>query len=205
MKTTIKSLGIAIISSMLLLVSCQKDTTETEIATEPTETTITDQDLSMFLTSKGMKAIVVVPLEKPADYAYYTKGTIKFVKGNETVAVLDYGNGELDHWAIKKADGKIYKIDLSKKDCCKGKDKGGKCTKGDKGDKGTKGDKGDKGKYKKVISKPLVKAEGCNYITEGTIKFFYGTKWVATIDYGDGTCDNIATKTWKGGSKVITL
>ncbi|MFC2131667.1 hypothetical protein ACFLSQ_09555, partial [Bacteroidota bacterium] len=49
--------------------------------------------------------------------------------------------------------------------------------------------------YTKHITKPLVKPEDCQYITEGTIEFILGDAISFVIDFGDGECDNIATKT----------
>ncbi|MEZ5083067.1 MAG: hypothetical protein R2750_06425 [Bacteroidales bacterium] len=51
------------------------------------------------------------------------------------------------------------------------------------------------GKLVKVITKPLVKPEDCLSIVSGTIEFREGDKVVAIIDFGNGECDNIATKT----------
>ena len=56
---------------------------------------------------------------------------------------------------------------------------------------------GKKSKYKKVIVEPLVKSDDCGYIISGIIKYYdYNSgAWVATIDFGDRTCDEWATKT----------
>ncbi|MCP4443575.1 MAG: hypothetical protein GY810_32125 [Aureispira sp.] len=67
--------------------------------------------------------------------------------------------------------------------------------------------KGSKGKddYKK-ITKKLNKSNGCQYITEGTIEYYNKKDMTlqATIDFGDGTCDNVATKTLPDGT-VYTI
>lgn len=60
--------------------------------------------------------------------------------------------------------------------------------------------KGD-GKWEKVITKPLVEIEGCDYIVGGTIEYYLNGELIATIDYGDGECDDIATKIVNG--KII--
>jgi hypothetical protein len=51
--------------------------------------------------------------------------------------------------------------------------------------------------YHKVIVEPLVYAEDCGYVVSGVIKFFDCNKstWLATFDYGDGTCDDLIAKT----------
>ena len=66
--------------------------------------------------------------------------------------------------------------------------------------------KGGKGsRYTKVVMEPLVKVEGCDYLVAGSICFFEGDEWVATIDFGDGTCDEWATKTTKDGKNDFSL
>lgn len=58
--------------------------------------------------------------------------------------------------------------------------------------------------YKKV-TKAIVKIDGCQYITAGTVEYYNNDKELtATIDFGDGTCDNIATKTTPDGT-VYTI
>ena len=32
-----------------------------------------------------------------------------------------------------------------------------------------------------------------------------GNKWIATVDFGNGECDDIATKYWESGSKEFSL
>ena len=56
-----------------------------------------------------------------------------------------------------------------------------------------------------MIVEPIVKLENCEYIVAGIIDFYEGDQWVATLDFGDGTCDEWATKTWDGGSKVFSM
>ncbi len=53
--------------------------------------------------------------------------------------------------------------------------------------------KGD-GKYEKIITNPLLKIDNCDYIVAGTIEYWLDGELIATIDYGDGACDDIATK-----------
>ena len=45
---------------------------------------------------------------------------------------------------------------------------------------------------------PLVKIDGCDYIVEGKIEYIKDGTVVATVDFGDGQCDDIATKTVDG-------
>jgi len=59
----------------------------------------------------------------------------------------------------------------------------------------------DKAKYTRRVVKELVYLDDCDYIVAGTVAYFLGDKLAYTIDYGDGQCDNIATKTV--GDKVV--
>ena len=59
----------------------------------------------------------------------------------------------------------------------------------------------DKAKYTRRIVKELVFLDDCDYIVAGTVAYFLGDKLAYTIDYGNGECDNIATKTI--GDRVI--
>lgn len=59
--------------------------------------------------------------------------------------------------------------------------------------------------YSKIITTPLVKTGDCKFITKGVIEYKNSTGKFATIDYGDGTCDNKATRTTQEGTSEITL
>lgn len=61
------------------------------------------------------------------------------------------------------------------------------------------------GDYEKVITKPLVKLDDCKYIVEGTIEFRKGNEIFGSIDFGNGTCDDIATKTVGDKSTEFSL
>ncbi len=63
----------------------------------------------------------------------------------------------------------------------------------------------DDSNFRKVIVEPLVSIEGCDYIVAGVIDFYKEQKWLATIDFGDGTCDDIAIKIWEDGRKKFSL
>ena len=138
-----------------------------------------DDEANIFLRSVDYESNVIKPLIKPNDYSFYTEGTIEYKLDGEVMAKVDFGNGEKDQWAKKTVDGKTYDFDLTKKkkDC----------------------------KYEKKIVRPLVKTDDCKYIVEGTIEYYEKGKCVATIDFGDGTCDEWATKTWYDGSKKFSL
>ena len=63
-------------------------------------------------------------------------------------------------------------------------------------------DKGLKQKYNcdklsgvhKFVYEPIVISDDCNCIVSGKVKYLKDCKTVALIDYGNGDCDNIATK-----------
>ncbi|MDP3445637.1 MAG: hypothetical protein Q8T08_22480 [Ignavibacteria bacterium] len=125
---------------------------------------------------------VVKPLVKLDDCKYIVEGTINYLENCILVATIDFGNGNCDNIATKTIDGQTIEFNLDIVD------KNGKDS-----------------YYKKVIVEPLVKSENCDFIVSGIVKFYKGDAWVATIDYGDGTCDQWATKTWEGGSKDFSL
>ena len=54
---------------------------------------------------------------------------------------------------------------------------------------------GSKNIYSKNILIPLEKIDGCDYVVKGKIEYIKDGEVVATVDFGDGECDNIATKT----------
>ncbi len=47
----------------------------------------------------------------------------------------------------------------------------------------------------KYIYEPIVFDESCNCIVSGKVKYLKDCKTAALVDYGNGTCDNMATKT----------
>ena len=122
---------------------------------------------------------ILISLERIDGCNYVVKGKIEYVKDGSVVATVDFGDGECDDIATKTVDGKKYTFNL------RGKNKSPK--------------------YKRNIIKPLVKIDGCNYIVEGKIEYIKNGAVVATVDFGDGECDNIATKTVDGVDHEIKL
>jgi len=55
--------------------------------------------------------------------------------------------------------------------------------------------KEDCGLKSKYIYEPIVFDEGCNCIVSGKVKYIKDCQTAALVDYGNGDCDNIATKT----------
>lgn len=56
-----------------------------------------------------------------------------------------------------------------------------------------------------TITNPLIFKFGCPWIIQGTMEIQHGSNPVATLDYGDGTCDNNATVTVNGNTYNIEL
>lgn len=52
--------------------------------------------------------------------------------------------------------------------------------------------------YRKAITNPLVRSWTCFWITSGTIETILDETTHIVVDFGDGTCDNIATKSVDG-------
>ena len=122
---------------------------------------------------------ILIPLEKIDGCDYVVKGKIEYLKDGAVVATVDFGDGECDDIATKTVDGKKYTFNL------RGKKKSSR--------------------YKKNILMPLVKIDGCDYIVEGKIEYTKKGAVEATVDFGDGQCDNIATKTVDGVEYEIKL
>ena len=59
--------------------------------------------------------------------------------------------------------------------------------------------------HKMQILKPFEIIDGCDYLVQGNIEYFKYGAVVATVDFGDGECDNIATKTVDGVDHEIKL
>jgi hypothetical protein len=58
--------------------------------------------------------------------------------------------------------------------------------------------------YSRTITSPLVKPRNCRWFVKGTIEFITDDN-TGTLDYGDGSCDRLATLTVNGESKQIRL
>ena len=54
--------------------------------------------------------------------------------------------------------------------------------------------------YTKLITKPLIREWDCFWITSGTIETTLNEETMVVIDFGEGECDNIATKSINGGN-----
>ncbi len=59
-------------------------------------------------------------------------------------------------------------------------------------------DNGTETVYRKDITLPLIKSADCRYFSEGTVELSVDGSVLMTLDYGDGTCDDIAVVTKAG-------
>ncbi len=122
--------------------------------------------------------VITKRLVKLDDCRFIVSGTIEYYLNGKLVATVDYGNGTCDNIATKTVRGYTSRFELDGKD---------------------------DSNFRKVIVEPLVSIEGCDYIVAGVIDFYKEQKWLATIDFGDGTCDDIAIKIWEDGRKKFSL
>lgn len=112
----------------------------------------------------------------------YTEGIIEYTKNGKLLAAVNFGEGTSQDKAKLIIDGVESEISLMKED--------------------------KNGKYKIVIKQPLVKSVSCGYeIVSGIIEYYEikSGNWVASIDFGDGTCDDLASKTTKNGVTLFTI
>jgi hypothetical protein len=58
--------------------------------------------------------------------------------------------------------------------------------------------------YSRTITTPLLYDRSCEYILSGVVELYKDSKTII-IDYGDGTCDNLATVTIDGTTEEINL
>ena len=103
----------------------------------------------------------------------YTEGEVKYMVNGAEVAKINYAHGDDYHALVSK---------------------------GQTSETVSLGEEAEGGKwdYKKVIVEPLIYSEECGYVVSGILKFYKDGAWVATFDYGDGTCDDLIAKTTEG-------
>ena len=123
--------------------------------------------------------VVVEELVKKEECKYeVVSGIVQFYYEKELVFTIDFGNGECDGLATVtwlEKDGTTQSKDV---DVWKLFEK-----------------KYDK-EYDEKIIEELVTDENCDEIVSGLIEYYFENQWVATIDFGKGECDGIATKCW---------
>ena len=155
----------------LVLVSCKKEK-EDDLVYE-----LSHETPSIRLAQSNFDIEYPTPIGIASGQTYNSSGEIQYIQNGELKAEVNYGSGESDHLATITKDGVESQLDLSQS--------------------------GKESYWTKVIEEPLVLSEECDEIVAGIIKY-YSKKdgaWVATIDFGRGFCDGVATKTaadWEG-------
>jgi hypothetical protein len=148
------------------LTSCQKDKYGTDNMVEYAAR----YGQTVSVPNSDFEVLEAATLTRTNDDMAYTSGELVYkVNGNE-VAKINFDHGD-DFQALVTKDGASETVTLGE------------------------GDKGDTDDYKKVIVEPLVYSEECGYVVSGIIKFYKEEAWVATFNYGDGTCDDLIAKT----------
>ncbi len=164
---------ICLKSMVCLVIGLSLSLTSCDKECEKVDDDFGNEEAVLFL-ENGYATAITTPIEKPADFVYNTKGIIEYSKNGNVIAQFDYGNGTRDANANSLVSGNSANVDLAAKN--------------------------KSSKYTKVITSPLIKITGCNYIVAGTIDYYYKGTFVATVDFGEGNCDDLATKTWPAGS-----
>jgi len=176
MKNILKVFIFFFISLIFIVTSCNK---EKDSSDYDMDKSVNELKEDIALDGDGrFEKVITKRLIKPDDCRFIVSGTIEYLLNGELVAIIDYGDGTCDNIATKTVGGTTITFEL---------------------------DAGDDPNFRKVIVEPLVRIESCDYIVAGIIDFYKDGKWIATIDFGDGTCDNIAIKIWDGGRKEIRL
>ena len=180
MKKTI--LTIAAIA--IAFVSCKKEDIEKEVDNFTGEISLETAQIS--IPNSGGDINITRALNLSSNGDYYTNGKIEYKQNDQNVAEVDFGQGEENSTAELTINGTVSDFELKNDDSYYD---------------------GKKSKYKKVIVQPLVKSEECGYIISGIIKYYdYNSgAWIATIDFGDLSCDEWAIKTTSDSSTPYTF
>lgn len=59
--------------------------------------------------------------------------------------------------------------------------------------------------YERLITEPLIKLEDCRHPVQGIVEYRFNGSLVAELNYGEGTCDNLALLTTEGETIEIEL
>ncbi|MCD4683296.1 MAG: hypothetical protein K8R86_08455 [Bacteroidales bacterium] len=182
MKKSMKVLVLFTLGLALIFTACNKESAKSDENKDDIYKSAANIDGDVLLKGDGeWEKVITKPLVKLDDCDYIVEGTIEYYLDGELVATVDYGDGECDDIATKTVDGETIEFSLKKE--------------------------GEDDWFYKVITEPLVELEDCDYIVSGIIDYYSkkDNSWLATIDFGDGECDEWATKTWDGGSKTFSL
>lgn len=159
----------AIVLGAMSLTSCDSNEMDLNTAVSPIEEA-TASSSQINLSSSDYERVITSSLVREADRGVYTSGVIEYRENGTVSERVDFGKGKVGKAEKTDKEGNKEDLDLEKK-----KDKASK--------------------YEKVIVEPIVKTDDCDYIVAGIIEFYESGELVATVDFGDGTCDDIATKT----------
>ena len=160
-----------VLSLGMVTVSCKKDKGNDMVSE------ISHETPSIRLAHSNFDIEYPTELGMTNEQTYNSFGEMEYYQNGELVAEVNFGNGETDHIAVVKKGEIEWDLDLSQSEL--------------------------ESKWTKVILEPLVLSEECDEIVSGIIKYFDvkdGT-WAATINFGRGYCDGVATKTaaaWEG-------
>lgn len=172
MKNSLKTLAAILLGSVVIFSACKKDEEEKPVGSLEYIALSGNNDFTLRSTTgthDEYEKVIVNPLEKLEDCKFIVAGTIHYLLDGVVVAIIDYGDGTCDNIATKTVDGETTEFKL---------------------------DDGGSDKYKKVVVEPLIKIEGCKYITAGIIELYENKtgELVCIFDWGDGTCDDVCTK-----------
>lgn len=179
-KTFSQVIGLSIV---LAFISCDKQYFNKDKDTDAFKTEVLEEKAAFTFPTSNFTTQVVNTLEHTYGAQYYTQGKIQYRFDNDVLASIDFGDGSLNPHATLTVGNSVSDLSLTKQN--NGSD------------------------YTKVIVTPIIKTDDCSYIVQGIIKYYDASSGdlVATIDFGDGTCDEWATKTWPSmnyGSKTWT-
>lgn len=186
MKHLIKLFGILTVAGAVLFTSCGKDEESIEKDTT-SDYEISLKSLSPEVSVKGggdkedYTKLVVAEIVKKKECKYeVVSGIIEFYYQKDLVFAVDFGNGKCDGlatvtWVDEDGTTGTKELDvwsIFKKEA--------------------------KDEYKEVVTQELIKNSDCNNeIVSGLIEYYdLKGNWVASINFGNGVCDGIATKCW---------
>jgi hypothetical protein len=134
---------------------------------------IVEEEETITLSKAGFKTNSIGLIKATTDN-YYEAGTMEYIVNGVLEATFEFQTG---------GQGSLNKNGSSTIKSLKGKSKKTK-------------------KYTKVIVSPMVKVSGCQWIVQGIIEYYDDkNNLLATIDFGNGLCDEWATKTFPNNNK----
>lgn len=167
---------LGMIGFCVLFVSCDKNFDAKDKDDLAFKTEVLGESETLSLTTSNYETQITNTLDNTNGSDYYTKGTIEYWTNNTLAATIDFGDGTKNEMATLTVQNTTTPISLAKQNS--------------------------DSKYTKVIVDPIIKTDDCTYIVQGKIKYYSieTGDLAATIDFGDGTCDKWATKTWPSGN-----